>query len=276
MKTFWAGALLALVTGICGPAAAQPSQEAQWTMRVGAGALIAPAFVGSKTYQVSAVPALRLAYGDRFFASVEEGLGYALVSTSAWSAGPVVRVAFGRDEDGSSPFRIGGRRETALIGLGDVPTTAEAGGFVRYRWESWSASAELRHGIGGHDGLVGNLSASHVWRFSSPFTGGRGPGIISLGPRVSFASQAYNSAYFGIDPSQSLRSGLRSYSPEGGLVSFGAGGVVVVPVAPRTSVTLLFGYDRLAAAAARSPLIRERGSRNQAVVGLFATYEFEL
>lgn len=276
MNRLSGGAALALAIGIAGPAAAQPAQDPAWTLRVGAGALVGPAFLGSKTYQVSAVPALRLAYGDRFFASVEEGLGYAFVSTSSWSAGPVVRVAFGRDEDGSSPFRIAGRRETALRGLGDVSTTPEAGAFVRYRWESWSASAEVRHGIGGHEALVGNVSASHVWRFSSPFSGGRGPGIVSLGPRATFASQAYTSAYFGIDPGQSLRSGLRPYSPEGGLVSFGAGGVVVVPVAPRTSVTLLFGYDRLAAAAARSPLISERGSRNQAVVGLFATYEFEL
>lgn len=273
MKSIFAVVAAALLLSAA-QAKAQPAQG--WTLRAGTGAILSPAFLGSRTYQVSAFPALRLAHGDRFFASVEEGVGYAVLSTSGWSAGPVLRVAFGRDEDGSGPFRIAGRRETALRGLGDVPTTVEAGAFARYRWGSWSVSADLRHGIGGHDALVGTLSGAHVWRFTSPVFDRGGPGIVSFGPRVSFAGRPYTSAYFGIDPGQSVRSGLAPYAPKGGLVSFGAGGVVVLPVAPRTSLTLLFGYDRLAAVAARSPLVRERGSRNQAGIGLFASYEFEL
>lgn len=257
------------------PALAQPANDG-WTVRAGAGALLAPSFQGSRTYQLSALPGLRVAYGQRFFLSVEEGAGYALVDSGNWSAGPLLRLAFKRDEDGSSPFRIAGRREGALRGLGDVPTTAEAGGFAKVRWGNWSAQGELRHGIGGHDAAVGTLALSHAWRFSSPFTHAAGPAIVTLGPRLGFASAAYARAYFGVDPVQSARSGLRTYDTGGGVMSYGLGGVVVAPVAPRTALTLVFGYDRLGAPASRSPLVRERGSRNQAVVGLFASYEFSL
>jgi outer membrane protein len=262
---------LALAAPVSSPASAQPADA--WSLRAGAGALLSPSFLGARTYQVSAFPALRLAYGDRFFASVEEGIGYTFQS-GALSAGPVVKMAFGRDEDGSSPFRIAGSRTDALRGLGDVSTGAEAGGFLRYRAGSWTASLELRHGIGGHEAPVGGISVSRVWRFSSPFGTANGPGIFTLGPRATFAGRRYAQAYFGVDAGQSLRSGLPVYSPRGGLISYGVGGVAVMPVAPRTALSLIFGYERLGKPAAQAPLVTQRGSKHQAVVGLFASYEF--
>lgn len=237
---------------------------------------MSPAFQGSRSYQLSAFPALRLSYGDRFFASVEEGVGYALLNTGGWSVGPLVKLAFGRDEDGGGPFRVAGKRDTSLLGLGDIDPTAEAGAFLRYRWNSWSAAAEVRHGIGGHDALVGNVSLSHVWTFDSPFTTGGAPGIFTLGPRINFAGTSYAQTYFGVTAAQSIRSGLRAYDADGGVMSYGVGGVMVAPVAPRTALSVVFGYERLGTPAGNSPLVRERGSRNQAVIGLFATYELGL
>jgi outer membrane protein len=263
--------LALLFAGCIQPTHAQPASG--WSARIGAGTLVSPAFQGARTYQLSALPAVRLAYGDRFFLSVEEGLGYAFL-TGSFSAGPVVRAAFGRDEDGAGPFRIAGSRTNALGGLGDVPTTAEAGGFLRYRSGAWSAGLELRQGIGGHEALVANISAAYLWRFTSPFYQSGGPAFFSAGPRATFAGRNYAQTYFGVDAQQSARSGLTPYSPNGGLISFGVGGVAVMPVADRTAISLIAGYERLGSPAADSSLVRERGSKHQATVGLFATYEF--
>ena len=254
----------------------RPADGPAWSARIGVGTLASPAFRGARTYQVSALPALRIAYGERFFASIEEGLGYAAFKSEQWSAGPVLRVSFGRDEDGGAPFRIAGHRDSALHGLGDLSATAEAGAFVRARLGSWSATAEVRHGLGGHGAALADLALSYAWRFSSPFYDRGGPGIVSLGPRVSLAGASYAMAFFGVDVAQSARSGLPAYSPKGGLMAYGIGGVAVVPVAPRTSLSLILGLERLGAQASRSSLVRIRGSRLQGNLGIFAIYEFAL
>ena len=75
---------------------------------------------------------------------------------------------------------------------------------------------------------------------------------------------------------QSVRSGLRPYRADGGLLSAGIGASALLPLTDRISGMLLAGYDRLAGDAARSPLVEERGSRNQATVGLGLTYKFGL
>lgn len=94
-----------------------------WTIRIGAGAILSPAFVGSRSYQLMAVPALNVTYRDTFFASVEDGVGYAVISQHGWRAGPIAKIEFGRKEDGDKPFRIAGGKTSALHGLGNVATT---------------------------------------------------------------------------------------------------------------------------------------------------------
>jgi outer membrane protein len=263
------------VTALAASAAAQPASQDAWILRAGAGLLVAPAYTGSNTYHVSAVPALRVAYGRRFFASVEEGIGYALLDRDGWQAGPLVRVAFSRDEDARGPFRIAGRRTNDLRGLGDVSTTAEAGGFVKYGTGAWNAAADLRHGIGGHDGVVGTLSLARTLRFTGPFVQDT-PAFFSIGPRVTLAGADYVQTYFGVTPAQSAAGGLAVHAPGGGLLSYGVGATVVVPVARATALTMLVGAERLAGDAASSPLVRQRGSRMQGVFGLFVSRMFTL
>lgn len=253
--------------------AAGPPGESGWQLRVGAGLLTAPAYPGADTYHLNAVPALRLSYGDRFFASVEEGVGYAVVATDDWQAGPLVRVAFGRDEDATGPFRIAGSRTNDLQGLGDVHTTAEPGFFVRRSWREFSLGAEVRKGINGHRGWVGDVTASYTLRFASPMAAG--PAFLSMGPRVTFADGSYHRAFFGVDAIQSARSGLTPYSPGGGLLSYGIGGVMVVPAGDKVAITALAAFERLGRDAGRAPLVRDRGSVSQMIFGVIATYTFD-
>ena len=49
---------------------------------------------------------------------------------------------------------VAGGRSDALRGLGDVSATAEAGGYAQYQAGGFSAKAEVRKGLGGHDGLA--------------------------------------------------------------------------------------------------------------------------
>lgn len=256
------------------PADAEPQYD--WQFRLGAGLLYAPAFVGSDHYQLRGGPDVEVRYKDRFFLSIRDGAGFDLIKTDTFRAGPVVKFQQQRNDNGNGGiFTIAGGRTNALRGLGDVSATAEAGGYVQYQSGGFSASAELRKGIGGHDGLIADLAARYITGLMGMTVGERSV-MVSVGPRATIVDDTYNQAYFGVTAAQSAASGLRQFNAKGGLLSFGAGAAVIVPVSSRLSASILGGYDRLTGDAGDSPLVRERGSRNQATVGLGLIYRFGL
>ncbi|WP_420140002.1 MipA/OmpV family protein [Sphingomonas sp.] len=253
------------------PAGDRPKGD--WQLRLGGGALYAPAFLGSSHYQLRAGPNIEIRYQDRYFVSLIDGVGADLIKSSHFRAGPILRYEQKRRESGKTVLLIAGGRTEALRGLGDVPGTAEAGGYAQYQSGRVSAKVEVRKGLGGHDGLIAQLGARYAAPISAIAVGGR-PLIVSFGPRATFVDDRYNRSYFGVDARQSVQSGLPRYRATGGLLSYGTGGTILLPFAPSLSAALLAGYDRLSGDAGRSPLVRQRGSRNQGSLGLGLTYSF--
>lgn len=233
-----------------------------WTLTLGVAPVLSPAWQGSKDMALSIFPDLRVNYGDTIFASVPDGLGWNALNRAGWKAGPIAKVRFGRNDDnGGSLFLLSGGSD-ALLGLGDIPATAELGGFVEKRWGTngqWRVRAEVRRGFGGHEGVLADGSISYQVRLDRT--------IMSVGPRATAASGGFMRVYFGTDTGQSQRSGLAKYLPDGGLLSYGIGGTLVWPLDQRNTVTLFTGLDRLGSAAARSPLVGQRGQKTQLSVG---------
>ncbi len=255
-----------------GPADAQPPQDDDgWSLSLGAGGLFAPSYEGDDDYRLSLLPNIQIAYGDRFFASVQDGVGYNLINSDALRIGPIGRVEFSRDEDGSQPFAVTGERTSDLLGLGDVATTVELGGFVEADIGPLEASVQARRGINGHEGFVIDAGLTYGGRSFAV-----GPPIIyAFGPRIKIVGDNYNDAYFSVTPVQSIASGLPVYDAGGGLHSYGFGGAVIFPITRdnRISAVMIGGYDRLAGDVGDAPLVRLRGSRNQAAVGFFLSYK---
>ena len=100
------------------------------------------------------------------------------------------------------------------------------------------------------------------------------PLIVSLGPHATLVDHRYNETYFGVTAIQSVRSGLPRFNAEGGLLTYGVGGSVVLPLTQHLTANLVTGFDRLADDAARSPLVSLRGSKNQFSGGVFISYKF--
>jgi outer membrane scaffolding protein for murein synthesis (MipA/OmpV family) len=243
-----------------------------WRFRVGAGALYAPAFLGSNDYQIIAFPNVKVEFKDLFFASVKDGVGYNVINSNGWRVGPLVKYVFERNEDDSNPFRVGGDKSTALKGLGTVDATLECGGFAEYTYKPFAYKVELRQGINGHNGMIGEASIN----YAGAVTGFGPPIFYAVGPRATFADSDYINAYFGIDQTQSANSGLERYDAGGGLVSYGVGGFMSMPLYGPVSVSVFGGYDRLGNEVADSPLVRQRGSENQFAIGMSVTCKFDL
>lgn len=251
------------------PAIAATPQD--WSITVGVAPVVSPAWLGSRDMTVSIFPDLRINYKDVIFASVPDGLGWNAINSDGLRAGPLAKIRFGRDEkSGGSPFVVSGGSD-ALVGLGDIGAAGEVGGFVEKRFGpagAWRVRGEVRHGFGGHDGVVADASLSYRIR--------TGRTTINVGPRATFASRGFNQRYFGIDAEQSARSGLAEHKAKGGLLSYGVGGSLFHPLNQNSAITVFTGLDRLGGSVTASPLIRERGRETQFSVGVGYGWRFGL
>ncbi|MEL7043318.1 MAG: MipA/OmpV family protein [Pseudomonadota bacterium] len=265
--------LLASSTTLTLTAIAQERPDLEgWRVTVGAGSLYAPTYEGDDDYALSVLPNIQVRYADTFSASVQNGLRYNIVNTDQLTIGPLARVQFAREEDGDQPFAISGNETNDLVGLGDVDTTFELGGYLSYRTGPLELGIEARQGVNGHEGLVADLRASVRGR-SFAF----GPPIIwSAGPRLRLVDDSYNSAYFGVTQEQSIASGLDQYNADGGIYSFGLGATAIIPFdrSGKWSVVAIAGYDQLTGDIADAPLVVERGSEDQFTLGVFLSRAF--
>ncbi|MEM7058615.1 MAG: MipA/OmpV family protein [Pseudomonadota bacterium] len=260
---------IALFGAISIPAIAHAGEDV-WSFSVGLGTVYAPTYLGDDVGQLSFAPNLSVKYGDTFFASLGEGIGYNVINSGGWRVGPVVKYHFGRDEDGDNLFAVTGDDTQDLVGLGDVDGTVELGGFVEYSIMDFTGKVELRQGVGGHEGFIGEAEV----KYGTVFGLFGQQAIFSFGPEVAFGDGNYNSAFFDVNAVQSAASGLPVFDAGGGLISYGIGGSLVVPVTDSVSVISFASYDQLTGDVADSSLVRLRGSENQSTLGMFLNYSF--
>jgi outer membrane protein len=82
-------------------------------------------------------------------------------------------------------------------------------------------------------------------------------------------------ASYGVDTEESLASGLMRYNSSSGWQSVGIGGAVNWKATDKIDTSLFAEYKRIVGVAARSSLVRQKGSDNQLLVSVSATYRFD-
>ena len=241
-----------------------------WSYSIGVGAIAMPSYLGDDDIQILAIPIFSVTYSDRFFASLFEGVGYNILKNDNWRVGIVGKLDFGRKEDGSNPFIVGGDETNDLEGLGDVDDTFELGGFVEFTVHPITMKVEARQGVGGHEGLIGEVKVEYKDRgkiFQKPV-------YYAIGPEIKYADSSYHEAFFGVDARQSAASGLSRYTTDAGLLSYGVSGSIVVALTKHVSTLLFASVSQLGEEAADFSLVQERGSEQQGTIGLFINYRF--
>lgn len=240
--------------------AAFAQQSDDLRVRVGLGAQLRPQFVGADDRDVAPLLDIDIAHGTNEFAfeAPDYSFGIPIVSTGGFAFGPAANLA--------------SRRENSDVGapVGNVPTTIEAGAFATYQLtRSLHLRGELLKGIGGHDGLVGTLGVDQVWRDGDRY-------VLSIGPRLLFSDARYQRAYFGVTPAAALASGLPAYRPGGGIHGVAVASGLSYQFNPSWGLFGFARYERLVGDAAKSPIVRELGSRNQLSGGLGLNYTFTI
>jgi MipA family protein len=239
-----------------------PPPSYDWTITVGAEGRVEPLFQGSKKYVLQPYPLFDFRrYGKpEQFHGPRDGIDFTLFEGRNFQIGPVGQFRSTRRESD----------DAALRGLGDVPWAVEAGIFVQYWWVPWlRARAEVRQGFHGHHGIVSDVMLDVVAPVGKQLT-------LSGGPRLTFADSRATRPYFSITAAQSARSGLPAFNARGGVQSVGAGFQARYVWNPQWATHAFVEFERLTNDAANSPLVVQRGSKNQLTIGFGVTRSFDI
>jgi len=240
------------------PALAQDGDDLR--VRVGLGGQMEPEFIGSDDLELGPLWDLDIARGDKpfRFEAPDDKFAIRLFDKNGFSAGPTANIEGSRkNKDVGAP-------------VGKVETAIEVGAFAEYLpSETIRLRADLRKGIDGHKGLVGSIGADRIWRDGDRY-------VFSIGPRVLFSDGRYQRAYFGVDRAAAFASGLPAYRPGGGIHALAAASGLSYQFSPRFGMFGYARYERLVGDAAKSPIIREFGSRNQLSGGIGLSYTFTI
>lgn len=239
---------------LLGSVSAQDATAPGIGFEVGIGGVVAPSYEGSDRYLLSPYPIISFNY---------------LKLSNGFSLG-------GGDGHGLSfrpSFRYIGERdasdEPALLGMDTVKSAIELGAGLKYTAGPISAFADIRYGVTGHNGVVGEIGADYAIKPIGGLT-------LSAGPRVSFASANYMNAYFGVTVAEAGTSSFTAYNAGGGIKSAG------VAVNARYDFNQYWAgeagasWNRLVGDAADSPLIAA-GSKDQytAKIGLIRKFQID-
>ena len=237
---------------------AQDSRDIR--VRVGAGVQLRPEYVGADGTSVGPLFHVNIAKGTKPFAfgAPDDSPSIAITSADGLSFGLA-----GNYE---------GRRKESDVGapVGGIKQTIELGAFAQYEWKnSFRVRAELLKGINGHKGLLGTISADKIWRDGDRY-------VISVGPRLLFSDGRYERTYFGVTPAVALATGLPVYRPGSGIYAVAAASGITYALNDRWGLFGFARYERLVGDAAKSPIVREFGSRNQLSGGVGVNYTFTI
>lgn len=241
------------------PAAAEEGDNAPAKRtRLILGPQLAPSWPGADRLSIGPyVDLSRAPEGKDFaFEAPDESFGSPIVHAGNFAFGP----AFGF---------IGSRTADKLgAPLPKVGMSVEVGGFAQVSLTpATRIRIEGRKAVSGHKGWVGEISADYVIRDGDDW-------LFSVGPRVTLGDAKFHRAYFGVDPASAAASSLAAYRPEGGVQSVGMTAGYIRQLSSRWGLAVYGRYDRLVSDAARSPVTRVLGSRDQPSVGVALSYTF--
>ncbi len=244
-----------------GSAGAEPDTGlagSSFIVGLGAGAGFAPTYEGSKRYEFVPVPALSLSWNDTLV--IDNTTARVTVIRTPWlTAGPLAAWRPGRQQDD----------DHRLKGLGDVDDAFDLGGFARIGFGGWSASVAARQDVIDSGGALVDFNTGYGLPLSDAFT-------LSIGADATWASDDYMAANFGVTRQQARRSKYSAFDAEAGLKNAGLSLGATYALSERWSLNAVTGYERLLGDAARSPIVKDGGTADQAYGFVSVTYRFGL
>ncbi|MGA9435017.1 MAG: MipA/OmpV family protein [Roseobacter sp.] len=224
---------------------------------VGVGAY--PDYFGSDDEAYGAAPFGRFSWGERYIDFQATFATANVLNDANWRAGPTVFWRFGRSDIDDPVVSL----------LPEVDGSLELGGFVAYETVSlddprdrWRFSTGFGQDVSDvHGGLTAWASARR-WIPMTRF------GALGFSFGGTYGSSEYMNTYFSVSPSGAAASGLSEFKAGSGIRDLRASVVYVQAISQQWQVGAGVFYSKLLGDAADSPIVDDRGSRNQLFYGI--------
>ena len=232
-----------------------------WVVDLGGYGVTEPIYEGSKHYTLGFKPQIDVwqAGSREWLTFPNDAMGYALYETPNFRAGPAgtlsLQSAFhGQDID---------------LRLGKAEVDLSGGAFAEYYpLSSMRTRVEVLQGITGNTGLAANFSADYIWRPATDWT-------LTAGPRLQIASAQYASDYFAAQNAKMTGSYI-PFHVQGGVLSSGAEFTGKYDVTSHVSTKFFLDFNELVGDAADNPRVSLKGTSEQFVAGVGASYKFAI
>lgn len=255
------GIVCALLMVVAGPALAAdpaplPTEQAEpveyrdIVVDLGVGIGLAPKFPSSEKYQPYPYPLFSL----KFLRLPVVGEVVTGKQTS-FSIYPAINFLGSREEDDAS----------YLDGVPDVDFSAELGVGAAFQTRFMRAFAEVRYGVTGHNGFVGEAGIDLIVHPTDQLE-------LRAGPRVSVASDDYMDAYFSVPNSATI---LAPYEADGGFKDVGIAATAAYTLTEKWRLYGVAEWTHFVGDAGDSPIV-DAGNRDELRIGVGFTYRLGL
>jgi outer membrane scaffolding protein for murein synthesis (MipA/OmpV family) len=233
---------------------------------VGAGVGSTTQYAGGDNRIVGVVPGVRyVTSGGHLFEWYGTYAQYNFGGLSGLQWGPALALRLGR-HDVDDPV---------VANVHSVDTTLEGGGFVGYEY---SHAGSFPYRLRGEITVTTNAGVVYTGARVALNTSAWFPVhkqvFIGGGLGATWVSGGFNETYFGVTAQDSTRSGLPAYTPGGGLNQITSWIAAIYQINPNWYAGALIYYQRLMDDAANSPIVTQRGTRNQITYGVGLAYAF--
>jgi len=185
---------------------------------------------------------------------------------TGWQYGPAVSLRLGR-KDVDDPV---------VAQVHEIDTTVEAGGYVGYEYHAPGAIPyRLRGGVSvlTNAGIVyGGVRVNATGSLWVPV---HRRVFLGAGLGMTWVSRSFNQTYFGVTEADSAASGLPVYSPGGGLEQCTGWLAAIYQIDRHWYAGAMIYMQRITGSAADSPIVSQRGTRNQITYGAGIAYAWK-
>lgn len=226
---------------------------------VGMGTGLAPDYEGAFNFRVYPIPQVRFNWDDdRYINLFGPVIRAELIAHSPYGFGPMLRY---RPERGSV-------KDEQVRLLNKVNAAVETGVFGTITLGNLFFYSAINRDIGdAHDGFLVDISVGNR---------------VEIEPHVrmvflavgTWADGKYMDTYFSVDADNAEKSGLPEYRAGAGIKDIGVVVSLKYNVDWHWGITGIWKYTRLIGDAGDSPIVAQRGSRNQFINGLIINYNF--
>lgn len=235
-----------------GGAQAEPITFFGYILNPSINAQVAPAYEGSKKYNVFPSGNLAVTKPWEFdaFAAPDDAATFAILNTKHLQFGPAVSI------------RVNRGNSNELEGMRNIGWSLSGGGFVNiWPTDHIRIHVEGLKGLTAQSGIVINSGLDYVihpkyWN-------------LSMGPRYSWGDDHFNGTYFGVTPGEAAASPYiqNAYHARAGSHFAGVAALAEYKWRPRWRITFNASYQRLLGDDANSPIVKQLGKADQLQAG---------